>query len=86
MNTILSYTIGFMAKLYEKLNTNKFVKTIITESKSLKNKVSLWFYQISRGIAEILKNARTGIRQWQEIVKRKEYNGQMSLFYKNKVT
>ena len=69
-----------MAILYKKSNTNKFVKTIITESKSLKNKVSLWFYQISRGIAEILKNIRTGIRQWQEIVKRKEYDGQMSLF------
>ena len=80
LNTILSYTIGFMAILYEKSNNNKFIKIIITESKSLKNKVSLWFYQISRGIAEILKNSRTGIRQWQGIVKRKEYNGQMSLF------
>ena len=31
LNTILSYTIGFMAILYEKSNTNKFVKTIIVE-------------------------------------------------------
>ena len=49
------------------------------ESKSLKDNVCLWFYQIARGIYNILKMAKTGIKEWQEIRKIKEYDGQLSL-------
>ena len=56
-----------------------FVNTIIKESKPLKEKVYLWYYQISRGIANILEKCRTGIKQWQEIRKTKVYDGQLSM-------
>lgn len=79
LNAMLTYTIGLIALLSEKINKREFVNRIIKESKSLRDKVYLWFYQLSRGIYNILKLAKTGIREWQSIRKRKEYDGQLSL-------
>ncbi len=56
-----------------------FVHRIIKEAKPLKNKVYLWFYRFSRGIFNILKMARSGIREWQNIRKSKSFDGQLSL-------
>ena len=39
----------------------------------------MWFYQLARGIYNILKMAKTGIREWQKIRKQKEITGQLSL-------
>jgi len=79
LNMLLTYTIGLVGLLSEKINKREFVNKIIKESKSLKDKVCLWFYQIARGIYNILKMAKTGIKQWQKIRKTKEYSGQLSL-------
>ena len=37
------------------------------------------FYQLARGIYNILSKAKCGIRDWQNIRKVKEYDGQISL-------
>ena len=79
LNKMLTYTIGLIALLSEKINKQEFVNRIIKESKSLRDKVYMYFYQLSRGIYNILKMARTGIKDWQHISKTKEYNGQLSL-------
>lgn len=79
LNKMLTYTIGLIALLSEKINKREFVNKIIKESKSLRNKVYLWFYQLARGIYNILKLAKTGIREWQSIRKTKKYDGQLSL-------
>ena len=79
LNMMLTYAIGLIGLLSEKINKREFVTKIIQESKSLKDKVYLWFYQIARGIYNILKMAKTGIKEWQEIRKTKEYDGQLSL-------
>lgn len=79
LNKMLTYTIGLIALLSEKINKREFVNRIIKESKSLRNKVYLWFYQLARGIYNILKLAKTGIREWQSIRKIKKYDGQLSL-------
>ena len=78
LNTLLTYVIGLIGLLSEKMKKSIFVKTIINESKSLKNNVIMWFYQISRGIYEILKMAKTGIRGWENIRKTKIYDKQLS--------
>lgn len=78
LNKMLTYTIGLIALLSEKINKREFVNRIIKESKSLRNKVYLWFYQLARGIYNILKLAKTGIREWQSIRKIKKYDGQLS--------
>lgn len=79
LNSLLTYAIGLIAMLSEKIGRRRFVNTIINESKSLKNKVYLWFYQLARGIYNILTKTRCGIRDWQNIRKVKEYDGQISL-------
>ena len=79
LNKMLSYTIGLIGILSEKIGKREFIQRIIKESNSLKEKVYLWFYQICRGIYNILKMAKTGIKEWQEIRKKAEYDGQLSL-------
>ncbi len=79
LNKMLTFTIGLIALLSEKINKREFVNRIIKESKSLRAKVYLWFYQLARGIYNILKLAKRGIRQWQSIRKTKQYDGQLSL-------
>ena len=80
LNLLLTYTIGFIALMCEKLGKNMFAQEIIKESKSLKEKVYLWFYQMARGIYNILKNAKIGIKDWQNIQKSPPNYCQMSLF------
>lgn len=79
LNKMLTYTIGLIALLSEKIGKREFVNKIIKESKSLKNKVYLWFYQLARGIYNILAKVRSGIKEWQNIRKVKQYEGQFSL-------
>ena len=79
LNKMLTYAIGLIALLSEKIGKREFVNKIIKESKSLKEKVFLWFYQLARGIYNILSMARTGIRDWEDIRKVKIYDGQISL-------
>ncbi len=79
LNILLTYSIGLIAILSDKIGKRKFVYTIIKEAKALKNKVYLWFYRFSRGIFNILKMAKSGIREWQKIRKTKAFDGQLSL-------
>ena len=79
LNKLLTYTIGLIAILSEKIGKREFVNKIIKESNSLKDKVYLWFYQLARGIYNILSMAKTGIKNWQNIRKKKESDGQISL-------
>ena len=80
LNLLLTYTIGFIALMCEKLGKNMFAQEIIKESHSLKDKVYLWFYQMARGIYNILKNAKIGIKEWQNIQKSPLNYCQISLF------
>ena len=80
LNLLLTYTIGFIALMCEKLGKNMFAQEIIKESHSLKDKVYLWFYQMARGIYNILKNAKIGIKEWQNIQKTPPNYCQLSLF------
>lgn len=79
LNKMLTYAIGLVAMLSEKIGKRKFVNKIIKESKSLKTNVYLWFYQLARGIYNILSKTRCGIREWKDIRETKEYDGQMCL-------
>lgn len=69
LNRMLTYTVGLIAILSEKIDKREFINVIIKESKSLKDKVYLWFYQLARGIYNILKMAKTGIREWEQYKK-----------------
>ena len=79
LNKMLTYTIGLIALLSEKIGKREFVNDIIKRSKSLKDNIYLWFYQIARGIYNILKMAKNGIKNWEYVRKQKVYDGQLSL-------
>ena len=76
---MLTYAIGLIAMLSDKIKRRKFVHTIIKEANQLKDKLYLWFYRFSRGIFNILKMAKSGIKEWQDIRKVKIFDGQLSL-------
>ena len=80
LNKLLTYAIGIVALLSEKIGRRQFIQKIIKESKSLKENVCLWLYQIARGIFNILMMAKTGIKEWENIRKMKQYENQISLF------
>lgn len=80
LNKLLTYTIGIVALLSEKIGKRQFIEKIIKESKSLRNNVCLWLYQIARGIFNILMMAKTGIKEWENIRKINQYENQISLF------
>jgi hypothetical protein len=77
LNSMLSYTLGIIAILAEKLNKNILTSKILHRANSLRNDVLLWSYQISRGIYKILSQAKTGIREWQNIRKTKVIDNQL---------
>lgn len=80
LNKMLTYAIGLIAILSDKIGKRKFVHTIIKEANQLKSKVYLWFYRFSRGIFNILKMAKSGIKEWQNIRKVNIFDAQLSLF------
>ena len=73
LNKILTCVMLHNGILAEKINKKLLVIKIIEASKSLKNNLLVWYGQISSGIKEILKYARTGIKEWQNIEEREKY-------------
>ena len=73
LNKILTCVMLHNGILAEKINKKLLVIKIIEASKSLKNKLLVWYGQISSGIREILKRAHTGIKEWQNIEERKKF-------------
>ena len=62
-----------MGILIEKMNKNLLTIKIILESKSLRDKVLIWYTQISRGIKNILIMARTGLKDIKKIEHKEKY-------------
>ena len=62
LNLMLMIHMGHMAMLIEDMDKKLLTLKIIDASKSLKRKVLVWFYQMARGIKEILSNARKGLK------------------------
>ena len=73
LDLILNIHLGHIGKLVEKLDKKLLTIKIIERSKSLRNKILVWISQMSRGISEILKYAKVGIKEWQKIEKRDKY-------------
>lgn len=73
LNLILTINIGHLFVLAEDLDKKLLVIKIIERSKSLRKKVLVWFNQISKGIYEILKHCKTGIKEWKNVEVRDKY-------------
>ena len=73
LNLMLMVHMGHIGMLIEDMDKKLLTIKILERSKSLRNKVSVWFSQISRGISEILKYVHKGIKGYQKIEKRERY-------------
>lgn len=73
LNLLLTIHMGHLAMLAEEMDYKLLTIKIIEASKSLRNKVCIWFNQLARGIYEILKQAHTGIKEYQKVECRKKY-------------
>ena len=67
LNQLLTYTLGFIGMLSEKVGESSLSNKMIKNSNSLRSKVLFYGYQIAKGIARTLALARTGIERWQNI-------------------
>ena len=73
LNLMLMIHMGHLSMLIEDMDKKLLTIKIINRSKSLKNKVLVWFYQVARGIREILSYAKKGIKELEKIEKREKY-------------
>ena len=73
LNLLLTIHMGHLSMLAEEIDNKLLIIKIIEASKSLRNKVCVWFSQLARGIYEILKKAHTGIKDYQKIEQRLGY-------------
>lgn len=72
LNKLLTYSMFYLTTIIEKLDTNFYSNIVLEKAKSLKEKFIVYLSIISRGVEEILKFARTGIKEWQNIETRKK--------------
>ncbi len=73
LNLMLMIHMGHIGMLIEDMDKKLLTMKIIERSKSIRNKVIVWFSQISKGISEILKYAHKGIKEWKKIERRSNY-------------
>lgn len=77
LNLFLTISMLHLSILIEKMDTNFHSNIILERAKTLKGKTLVYLSVMATGITEILKNARSGIREWQNIETRDKYK-QMS--------
>lgn len=73
LNLMLMIHMGHLGMLIEDMDNKLLTMKIIERSKSLKNKVLIWFNQVARGIEEILSFAKAGIKEYHKIERREKY-------------
>jgi len=79
MNMFLTLVLGEIVLIIEAMDRKLLCFKIIERSKSLRKKVIVWITQLARGIIEILKYAKKGIKEFQNIEVRSKEK-QMVLF------
>lgn len=73
LNMFLTIAITHVSILVEKLDKNFHSNLILERAKSLQEKAIVYLGMMSTGIKEILRYARTGIKEWQHIEVRTKY-------------
>lgn len=64
LNQLLTFAIGLIGLLSEKLNTSKLARRLIHNAKALRTTVQFYYYQLAEGIMATLAHARAGIQDW----------------------
>ena len=64
LNFHIMIAMPFLAKMTRKAAANALQKSVLDAARSIKDTVHFLYYRIPYGIAEVLKHARVGIRDW----------------------
>ena len=55
---------AFLAHMTRKNGANAVLKSVLEAARPIKDKVQFRYYRIADGIAELLRHAHAGIRDW----------------------
>lgn len=64
LNFHITVAMAFLTRMTRKNAANMLLKAVLEAARPIKEKVRFYYYRISDGIVELLKRARTGIREW----------------------
>ncbi|MGI6129301.1 MAG: transposase [bacterium] len=64
LNQLLTYAIGLLGLLADKLGTNQLPRRLIYNARALRKDVQFYYYQIAEGILLTLAHAKTGVQGW----------------------
>lgn len=64
LNQLLTYAIGLLGILAEKMNSSRLPHLLIHNAKALRKDVLFYYYQLAKGIVLTLAYARKGIKGW----------------------
>ena len=64
LNQLLTYAIGLLGLLADKMNTTKLPQLLIQNAKALRKNVQFYYYQLAEGISSTLAYAKKGVQDW----------------------
>lgn len=67
LNQLLTYAIGLLGLLADKIGTSKLPERLIHNAKALRKNIQFYYYQLAKGILSTLAYARQGIQSWFQI-------------------
>lgn len=69
LNQLLTYAIGLLALMADKLKTSMLSQQLIANARALRKDIQFYYYQLAKGMSLTLGYARTGIQEWFTIKK-----------------
>lgn len=67
LNQLLTYAIGLLGLLADKLRTSKLSRQFIHNAKTLRKNIQFYYYQLAEGMLSTLAYARKGVQDWFQI-------------------
>jgi IS4 transposase len=67
LNQLLTYAIGLLGLLADKLSTSKLARQLLENAKALRKDIQFCYYQLAEGVLSTLAYAREGIQTWFKI-------------------
>jgi hypothetical protein len=67
LNQLLTYAIGLLGLLAEKMNSSTLPHLLIHNAKALRQDIQFYYYQLAEGILSTLAYAKEGIQGWFQI-------------------
>lgn len=67
LNQLLTYVIGLLGLLAEKIDKREMTRRLIHNAKALRKDIQFYYYQLAEGVLATLAHAKTGVQDWFQI-------------------